>query len=70
MIVIERNGKQVVLTGWRAWLAGAAALVVVSIIFALLAVFLLGFALTIGTIILIMIPAVVIVALLGALFGK
>ena len=30
MIVIERDGKTIVITGWRAWVIGAAAVVVMT----------------------------------------
>ncbi len=71
MIVITRNGKTTVLTGWRAWLAGAVAFVAMWVILALLAFILVGVGITIGTIMLLVIPAAIGVGLIGSFFrGK
>lgn len=64
MIVISRNGKTVVITGWRAWLAGAAAVVVAWLLLALVAFVWIGLAVTVGLVVLLAIPALLIVALL------
>lgn len=64
MIVISRNGKMVVITGWRAWLAGAAAVVVAWLLLALVAFVWIGLAVTVGLVVLLAIPALLIVALL------
>jgi hypothetical protein len=62
-IVIERDGKTVVITGWRAWLLAAVAVVVTTAVFAALAFLVLGIAVSVIAFLLIVMPAVVIVAL-------
>ena len=42
MIVISRNGKTTVITGWRAWLIGAAAVLLITVVLALTFVLVLG----------------------------
>ena len=37
MIVITRNGKTTVITGWRAWLIGAGVFVATTVLVALVA---------------------------------
>ena len=44
MIVIERDGKTVVITGWRAWVIGAVAVLVMMAVLAALAFLVLGIA--------------------------
>ena len=44
MIVIERDGKTIVITGWRAWLLGAVAVVVTTAVLAALAFLVMGIA--------------------------
>lgn len=68
MIVITRNGRTTVLTGWRAWLAGAAAFAASTVLLAFIVFVLLGVAVTLGAIFLIVVPVVVGVALLASLF--
>jgi hypothetical protein len=63
MIVIERDGKTVVITGWRAWLLTAVAVVVTTAVLAALAFLVLGIAVSIVAFLLIVMPAVVIVAM-------
>ena len=36
MIVIQRNGETTVITGWRAWLIGAVALVLTTVLIGLM----------------------------------
>jgi hypothetical protein len=69
MIVITRNGRTTVLTGWRAWLVGAVAFVAS---FALLTLFLfvvLGLAVTVGAVLLIVVPVAIGIALLASVFS-
>jgi hypothetical protein len=70
VIVITRNGKTTVLTGWREWLARAVVFVAVILLLAILTFVMLGLAVTIGAIAMIVIPAALIVALLGSLFAR
>jgi hypothetical protein len=57
-----------VLTGWRAWLAGAAIFVVVAAALFVLAFVMLGVAITVGTILLIVVPIVIGIAIVASLF--
>ena len=69
MIVISRNGRTTVLTGWRAWLVGAAAFVVLSLLFAVIAFVLLGVAVTVGAVLLIVVPIAIGTIIIASLFG-
>lgn len=64
MIVITRNQKTTVLTGWRAWIAAAAMLVVAWCALAFTAFVLIGVAVTIGAALIIMVPALIITAII------
>lgn len=68
MIVISRNGKTTVITGWRAWLIGAVVCVVTTAAVALVAFLMLGIALTVTMLLFIAVPVVIGVALLASLF--
>ena len=68
MIVISRNGKTTVVTGWRAWLIGAVVCAVTTAVVALVAFLMLGIALTVGMLFFIAVPVVIGVALLASLF--
>jgi hypothetical protein len=69
MIVIRRNGETTVLTGWREWLVEIIVFSSAILLFAIIAFLMLGLAVTIGAIALVVIPAAIIVALLGSMFG-
>ena len=64
MIVISRNGKTTVLRGWRAALAGATALVATWAVLAMLAFVVIGIGITVGAILLLVVPAMVVVGVL------
>ena len=68
MIVITRNGKTTVITGWREWLLRAVVFVVTILVLAVVFFFMLGLAVTLGAIAMILIPAAIIVGLLGSMF--
>jgi hypothetical protein len=70
MIVITRNGKTTVLTGWRAWLFAALAYVVAFAVLALVTFVVLGVAITIGTILLLLVPLAIGFAILAPLFTR
>lgn len=70
MIVITRNGKTTVLTGWRAWLTGAAIFVGAVLMFAFIVFILLGVAITVGTVLLIVVPVALGLAVLAPLFRQ
>jgi hypothetical protein len=69
MIVIKRNGETTVLTGWREWLVKIVVFMAAILLFGVIAFVMFGLALTIGAIALIVIPAAIIVGLLGTLLG-
>lgn len=64
MIVITRNGKTTVITGWRAWLFGAALSVVLAGVLFVVVFLLLGIAVTFTAALLIVVPVAIGVALL------
>jgi hypothetical protein len=68
MIVISRNGKTTVVTGWRAWLIGAGVFLVTTVLVALIAFLMLGVALTVTAVLFIAVPVAVGVALIASLF--
>jgi hypothetical protein len=70
LLVVEKNGRTTVVTGWRAvllalgaLLSGIAALVFLGFVF-------IGIALTIGTVLLIVVPAAILLALITSLFRR
>ena len=68
MIVISRNGKTTVISGWRAWLVGAVAFAVTTILVALFAFLALGIALTVTLLVFIAVPVAIGIALIASLF--
>jgi len=68
MIVITRNGQTTVITGWRAWLIGTAAFVAATALLFVIAFVMLGVAITVGAVLLIVVPVAIGVALLASLF--
>jgi len=68
MIVITRNGKTTVITGWRAWLIGVVVFVATTTLLALFAFLALGIALTLTMVVFIAVPVAVGVALIASLF--
>jgi hypothetical protein len=68
MIVIERNGETTVITGWRAWLLGAGLLVVTTLVVGVVAFLLLGVAITVGAVLMIVVPVAIGLALLASAF--
>jgi hypothetical protein len=70
MIVISRNGKTTVVTGWRAWLIGAGVFLVTTVLVALIAFLMLGVALTVTAVLFIAVPVAVGVALVASLFRR
>jgi hypothetical protein len=70
VIVITRNGKTTVISGWRAWVLGAAILLGAWCALALIVFTLVGVAITVGVLLLLLIPALAIAALLGLLMRR
>ena len=68
MIVITRNGKTTVITGWKAWLIGVLVFVASTIVLALVAFLVLGIALTATMVLFIAVPVAIGVALIASLF--
>jgi hypothetical protein len=69
MIVITRNGKTTVITGWRAWLIGVVVFVAATTFLALFAFLAFGIALTLTMLFFIAVPVAIGVALIASLFG-
>ena len=69
MIVITRNGRTTVITGWREWLIRIVVFLTAAVLLALIAFLLLGVAVTVGAMLMIIVPAAIVVALLGSLFS-
>jgi hypothetical protein len=68
MIVVTRNGRTTVITGWRAWLIGAVVSIAATVILAGVALVVLGATLTITTVVLLIAPVIIGVAILASLF--
>ena len=68
MIVITRNGKTTVISGWRAWLIGVLVFVASTIVLALVAFLVLGIALTATMVLFIAVPVAIGIALIASLF--
>jgi hypothetical protein len=66
MLVVSRNGKTTVITGWRAWLVGAGLGVLAAVILVPLVALLLGLTLTIAAFFLFVVPLAVAIAVLTA----
>jgi hypothetical protein len=66
MIVIERDGRVIVISGWRAWVIGAVAVVATTIVLGAVAFLVLGIAVSVVALLMILMPAIAIVALLGS----
>jgi Na+/H+ antiporter NhaD/arsenite permease-like protein len=65
MIVIERDGKTNVITGWRAWVIGAVAVVVMTAVPPAQAFLVLGIAVSMVAFLLTVMPAIAIVAVMA-----
>lgn len=70
MIVITRNGRTVVYTGWRAWLMTVGIMLIAWTVLAVLAFLWIGFAITLGFALLLFLPAAMIVILVTSLMGR
>ena len=68
MIVITRNGRTTVITGWRAWLMGVAIFLAATVFLFVIAFVMLGVAITVGAVLLIVVPVAIGVAILASLF--
>ncbi len=70
MIVIQRNGETIVLTGWREWLVKIIVFMACVLLLGVIAFVMFGLAVTIGAIALVVIPAALIVGLIGTMLGR
>ena len=70
MIVVTRNGKTTVLTGWKAWAVGLLAVVATWAVLGLIAFLVVGVGLTVGLLLLLAIPAIGGVGLVTSLFRR
>ena len=70
VIVITRNGRTVVITGSRAWLMGFGAMLLAWFALAVIVFALVGVAISVGVVLLLLIPAIVIVSIVGSLMRK
>jgi hypothetical protein len=68
LIIVSRNGKDVVITGWRAWLAGLVVSLVVAVVLVVVAFLILGLTITIAAMMLFVIPVAVVLALLTGIW--
>jgi hypothetical protein len=70
MLVVEKNGRATVVSGWRAWLLAFGAVLGAIAAFVFLGFVFLGIALTIGAVLFIAIPAAIVIAIFGSLFNR
>lgn len=68
MLVIQRNGQETVITGWRAWLLSAVLFIGLTLLMAVIAFVVLGIAATLGAVLLIVVPVAIGVAIIASLF--
>jgi hypothetical protein len=70
MIVIERNGRRTVITGWREWVIILPAMFLIALAVLALLGLALGVAFTLITLLLIAVPVAIVLALVASLFGS
>ena len=70
VIVITRNGRTIVITDWRAWLTGVGAALLAWFALAVIVFALVGVAISVGVVLLLLIPAIVIVSVVSSLMRK
>ena len=66
MIVLSRNGKTVVITGWRAWLIGIAVYAVIAVPIVVVGLLLLGIAITVATLLFFAVPLAIAVGIIAS----
>jgi len=59
MIIVSRNGRTRVITGWRAWLIGCVSFITGWIALLLIATLVIGLGLSLGLILLLALPVIV-----------
>ena len=68
MILMTRNGRKTVVTGWRAWLLGLGLFAATTALLLAIAFVLLGVAITVGAMLLVVVPVAAGVAMLALVF--
>jgi hypothetical protein len=68
MFIITRNGR--IITGWKAWAIGIVTFIGLSILFSVIAFIGFGVALTIGAIMMIIVPVAFFGALIASYFNR
>ena len=66
MIVLSRNGKTVVITGWRAWLIGIAVYAVIAVAIVVVGFLLLGIAITVATLLFFAVPLAIALGIIAS----
>ena len=69
-IIIQRNGKTTVITGWRAWLIGLVMFVAGVLVLSFAVFVMLGIAITVGAVLAIVLPVAIGVALIASIFNR
>ncbi len=70
VVIVQRNGSTQVVTGWRAMLLAASAVVGGLAALVLLGFLFIGVAVTVGAVLVIAVPAAIIFAVITALMGR
>ncbi len=70
MIVINRNGRRIVITGWREWAIMLPAMFAVAVVILALFFVVLGVAFTVITLLLIGVPIAVVLVLIAQFFQR
>jgi len=70
LLVVQRNGQTIVISGWKAWLMGLGLVLSAVAGFILLAFLFIGIAITLGALLLVAVPAAIALTLLGVVRGR
>jgi hypothetical protein len=70
MLVVEKNGRTTVVSGWRAWLLAFGVVLGAIAAFFFLDFVFVGIALTIGAVVLVALPVMIGIALIGSLVSR
>jgi hypothetical protein len=70
MIVLRRNDRRIVLTGWREQAFSIAALVVSWVLVAVFIMVLIGIGVSVGLVLLLLLPAALVALTIQAAFGR
>ena len=70
MLVVEKNGRTTVVSGWRAWLMALGVVLGAVAAIGFLVFIFLSVALTIGAVLLVAVPIIIGFAIVGSLFSR